>query len=288
MRQRHPSNASGDWFVDTDCINCKAAQTVAPGLIVERDGQSVFDHQPATDEERILAWRARLLCPTASVHAEHAAPPHAAVFPEPMTDRVWRLGYNARHSWGAHSFLIERRSHENGAGNAMIDAPRWTEQVARAIERRGGLAPVLLTHRDDVADAERYAKHFGARVFIHEDDRAAAPYATDLLRGREATALGDDLLAIPVPGHTKGSVAFLFEQRCLFTGDSLSWDFTTGDLRASKHVCWYSWPERTKSLHALAAHRFEWIFAGHGGSHCLPAGQMRSRLLALAERMAAP
>ena len=205
MRQRHAENAPGDWYVDTDCINCKAAQTVAPGLIVERGGQSVFAHQPATDDERVLAWRARLLCPTASVHAEQAPTPKTGVFPEPMTDKVWRLGYNARNSWGAHSFLIER-----SAGNAMIDAPRWTEHVVQTIAQRGGLALVLLTHRDDVADAERYAAHFGARVFIHEEDRDAAPYATDILRGREPTPLGDDLLVIPVPGHTKGSVVFLF------------------------------------------------------------------------------
>lgn len=280
MRQRHASNATGEWYVDTECINCKAAQTVAPGLIVERDGQSVFAHQPATEEEHVLAWRARLLCPTASVHAVHATIPHDDVFPEPMTDKVWRLGYNARNSWGAHSFFIER-----DAGNAMIDAPRWTSHVVEAIEQRGGLALVLLTHRDDVADAERYAAHFKARVFIHEDDRGAAPYATDLLRGREPTPLGGDLIAIPVPGHTKGSVAFLFEQRCLFTGDSLSWDFTTNDLRAGKQTCWYSWPEQTASLTRLADHRFDWVFAGHGGSHHVPADEMHARLLALTERM---
>ena len=282
MRERHAANAVGDWYVDTDCINCKAAQTVAPGLIVERDGQSVFAHQPETEEERVLAWRARLLCPTASVHAEHAAMPHAVLFPEPMTERVWRLGYNARHSWGAHSFLMVREG-----GNAMVDAPRWTDQVVDAIAARGGLALVLLTHRDDVADAERYAKHFGARVFIHEDDRSAAPYATDLIRGRAPTPLAEDLLAIPVPGHTKGSVVFRFEERCLFAGDSLSWDFARRDLRASKHVCWYSWPEQTRSLRELAAYSFEWVFAGHGGSIHLPRAEMRERLLALTARMAA-
>lgn len=282
MRKRHAANAAGDWYVDTDCINCKAAQMVAPGLIVERDGQSVFARQPTTREELDMAWRARLLCPTSSVHTETKAAVHNEVFPEWMTENVWRLGYNARSSWGANSFLIKRE-----AGNAMVDAPRWTEHVVKAIEERGGLALVLLTHRDDVADAERYAKHFGARVFIHEDDRAAAPYATDLLRGRAPTALSDDLLVIPVPGHTKGSVVFLFGNRCLFTGDSLSWDFTTGDLRASKNVCWYSWPEQTKSLRALAENSFEWVFAGHGGSHRLPPAEMRARLLALTERMAA-
>lgn len=286
MRSRHPSNAAGDWFVDAECINCKAAQMVAPGLIVERDGQSVFARQPQTKEELDMAWRARLLCPTSSVHTETQAAIRDEVFPEWMTENVWRLGYNARSSWGANSFLIERPSNREGAGNAMVDAPRWTSHVVKAIEERGGLALILLTHRDDVADAERYAQHFGARVFIHEDDRAAAPYATDLIRGRAPTALGDDLLAIPVPGHTKGSVVFLFEKRCLFTGDSLSWDFVTNDLRAGKHVCWYSWPEQTKSLRDLAAYSFEWIFAGHGGSRHVPRAEMQRRLLALTERMA--
>lgn len=280
MRQRHPSNAPGAWYVDRDCINCKAAQTVAPHLIVERDGQSVFAHQPEDAAELAAAWRARLLCPTASIHAEGLSAPPADLFPEPMTEGVFRLGYNARHSWGAHSFLITRAH-----GNAMVDAPRWTRHVTDAIERLGGLAMVLLTHRDDVADAERYASHFGARVFIHEDDRAAAPYASDIIDGREPIALDGDLRVIPLPGHTKGSVAFLFEDRCLFSGDSLSWSFETDDLRASKSVCWYSWTEQTNSLRRLAAQRFEWVFAGHGGSIHLPEAEMRTRLLALVARM---
>ncbi len=280
MRERHAANAPDDWYVDTDCINCKAAQTVAPGLIVERDGQSVFARQPESVAELILAWRARLLCPTASVHAASDGDPPADAFPEAMTDRVYRLGYNARSSWGAHSFFIERER-----GNAMVDAPRWTKPVVAAIERRGGLATVLLTHRDDVADAERYAAHFHARVFIHEADRDAAPYASDVLRGREPVALDPDLRVIPLPGHTKGSVAYLFEERCLFTGDSLSWSFEREDLRASKDVCWYSWAEQTESLRRLVAQRFEWVFAGHGGSVHLPADEMRERLEALVARM---
>ncbi len=280
MITRHDGNATGAWYVDTNCINCKAAQTVAPGLIIERDGQSVFAHQPQSDEERMLAWRARLLCPTASVHSEEDGAQPAHVFPEPMTEGVERLGYNARHSWGAHSFLIRGKT-----GNAMVDAPRWTKPVVTAIEARGGLATILLTHRDDVADAERYAEHFGARVFIHADDRSAAPYATNIIEGEAPTPLAPDLLAIPVPGHTKGSVAFLWNEHCLFTGDSLSWDFARNDLRASKHVCWYSWPEQIKSLTRLLDYRFDWIFAGHGGSFHLPADDMRQRLAALVARM---
>lgn len=281
MIPRHRDNAPGDWYVDTNCINCKAAQTVAPGLIVERDGQSVFAHQPRSAEELTLAWRARLLCPTASVHSESHADPPAGAFPEPMTEGVFRLGYNARNSWGAHSFFIRR-----AGGNAMVDAPRWTIRVVEALEDAGGLALVLLTHRDDVADAERYAKHFGARVFIHEADRAAAPYASDILSGRDPVPLDDDLLVIPVPGHTKGSVVYLWNGHCLFAGDSLAWSFEKNDLRTNKDVCWYSWSEQTNSLRHLLDYRFDWVFAGHGGSHHLPTEEMHARLAALIARMA--
>lgn len=279
---RHNQNAPSDWYVDTRCINCAAAQDIAPGLIVERDGQSVFARQPQTPEEVIAAWRARLICPTASVRTEAHAEPPPKVFPQPVTDGVERLGYNARASWGAHSFLIRR-----AGGNAMVDSPRWTRAVVDALETRGGLAHILLTHRDDVADAERYAKHFGARVWIHEDDRIAAPYATDLIRGHEPTAIADDLLVIPLPGHTIGSVAYLYDQRCLFTGDSLAWSFDDDDLVAWKDVCWWSWPDQLASLRRLLDYSFAWVLAGHGGSQQCPAEKMRERLAALINRLSA-
>lgn len=279
---RHSQNAPGEWYVDTRCINCAAAQDIAPGLIVERDGQSVFARQPTTPEQVIAAWRARLLCPTASVRTEtHAAAP-PDLFPQPIADGVERLGYNARSSWGAHSFLLRRAD-----GNAMVDSPRWTRAVVDALAARGGLAHVLLTHRDDVADAERYARHFGARVWIHEDDRVAAPCATDLIRGRAPTAIADGLLVIPLPGHTIGSVAYLFDHRCLFTGDSLAWSVEDDDLVAWKDVCWWSWPDQLASLRRLLDYSFEWVLAGHGASQRRPPAEMHARLAALIHRLSA-
>jgi glyoxylase-like metal-dependent hydrolase (beta-lactamase superfamily II) len=280
MPTRHELNAPGPWYVDTRCIDCSAARTVAPGLIVEKGGQSVFARQPETPEEIMMAWRARLLCPTASVRSEVREDAPAAIFPEEVTSGVYRLGYNARASYGAHSFLVRRPT-----GNIMIDSPRWTSAPVAALEAWGGLSDILLTHQDDVADADRYAKHFGARVSIHEADRTAAPYADHLLRGADPIELYEDLLAIPVPGHTKGSVVYLWDQRCLFTGDSLSWSFDQNDLAASRDFCWYSWEEQTHSLERLLRHRFEWVLAGHGGSHNLPADEMRRSLGALVERM---
>jgi glyoxylase-like metal-dependent hydrolase (beta-lactamase superfamily II) len=138
---------------------------------------------------------------------------------------------------------------------------------------------------DDVADADRYANTFGAKIWIHRDDRAAAPYATDIIAGEEALAVSSGVLAIPVPGHTRGSVAYLVDDTYLFTGDSLAWSFERRELVAFRAVCWYSWEEQTRSLRRLAEYRFEWVLAGHGGSIRLPAEEMRRQLLALAERM---
>ena len=82
MTKRHSANAPGNWYVDTHCTNCAAARTVAPGLIVERGGQSVFARQPQTPDEIRMAWRARLLCPTASVRTKSPADMPDGVFPE--------------------------------------------------------------------------------------------------------------------------------------------------------------------------------------------------------------
>lgn len=280
MARRHPDNAPGDWYVDDACIDCMAARHVAPGLIVRRGGQSVFARQPVTPEELMMAWRAHLLCPTASVRSTSHQEPPQGVFPQVMTAAVYRLGYNARASYGAHSFLIRR-----DGGNVMVDSPRWTRAVLAQLEAWGGLTHVLLTHRDDVADAQRYSEAFGARVWIHEWDRSAAPFATDLIRGRAPSAIAEDLLAIPVPGHTRGSTVYLFDGRCLFTGDSLAWDEEDRDLVAWEDVCWYSWPEQTRSLERLLAYPFEDVFAGHGDSISLPRAEMQARLAALIARM---
>jgi glyoxylase-like metal-dependent hydrolase (beta-lactamase superfamily II) len=281
MRTRHPQNAPGDWYVDTTCTNCGAAQTVAPGLIVERNGQSVFDRQPGTEAELRQAWRARILCPSASVRTERRSKITSPVFPELMTERIYRLGYNAAASYGAHSFALR---HESGV--FMIDSPRWTPAVVDQLHAWGGLAGILLSHQDDVADAQRYADHFRAPVWIHEKDRAAAPFAEKILTGAEAVTIANDLFAIPVPGHSRGSVCYLWN-RCLFAGDTLAWDFASHDLVAYRSYCW-SWNTLRRSLTRLLAYEVEWVFAGHGGSYHLAVGEMRARLAGLVERMVAP
>ena len=43
-------------------------------------------------------------------------------------------------------------------GNWLIDSPKFVTPLVKQLETLGGIAHIFLTHRDDVADAERYAR----------------------------------------------------------------------------------------------------------------------------------
>lgn len=280
---RHPDGAPGDWFVDTHCFDCDAARNVAPGLIIrnQADGVSLFAHQPETPEEIEMAWRAVQVCPTRSVGHVSLKRPESPVFPEDLGDGVFRLGNNSKDSFGAHSYLVQRAT-----GNLMIDGPRWTRDVYGPLDEMGGIAHVLLSHRDDVADAQRYAERYGARVWIHEDDASAAPFATDIIRGEDNTDVSADVVAIPVPGHTKGSVLYLVDGHLLFSGDSLSWHPEHENLMGFRRACWYSWDAQMESLGRFGESelRFDRLFCGHGWNHDLDADAFNASLLAAVAR----
>jgi len=278
---RNPESTPGDWYIDTACIDCGASRHVAPNFIVERHGKSVFARQPTTAEEQLAAWRAVLVCPTASVRSEKKqVRPQAPIFPQELCDGVWRCGFNARSSFGAHSYFVARPS-----GNLLVDSPRLATELVKWFDDAGGIAHILLSHQDDVADAGKYAERFGARVWIHHDDRSAAPFATDLLEGECTRTIAPGLVAIPVPGHTRGSVVYSLEDRVLFAGDSLAWSMREQDLVAFRDACWYSWSALTTSLAKLADYRFEWLLPGHGWPMHLAAEEMNARLRALVTRM---
>jgi glyoxylase-like metal-dependent hydrolase (beta-lactamase superfamily II)/ferredoxin len=276
----HPANADGDWFVDTRCIDCDACRQLAPEVFEDAGGQSVVAHQPAGAAGVHDAWRAALACPTQSIGPRTRTHAPVGVYPEEVAPGVLRCGFHSEDSFGAFSWLVVRP-----AGNLLIDSPRWTRRLADPIARLGGIDHVLLTHQDDVADAERYGDEFGARVWIHTDDRRAAPFATDFLFGEVDTEVAPGVVAVPVPGHTKGSVIFVVDETFAFTGDSLAWDRHRGDLVAYRGACWYSWTAQMDSLDRLhAGHRFEWVLPGHGDPHHAPAQEMADRLTALIER----
>jgi glyoxylase-like metal-dependent hydrolase (beta-lactamase superfamily II)/ferredoxin len=262
-----------EWRVDDRCIGCGASVSVAPELIVWDGDRVRFARQPSGATEEDAAWRAALVCPTGSIKNHGGGSPPKSYFPEEIAPAVFRCGFNARASYGAHSYFVQRSE-----GNLLIDSPRDLRRLENFFEARGGIAAVLLTHRDDVGDAEKYAARFASRTWIHEEDRSAAAFATDIIAGDSPRTILPDVKIIPLPGHTAGSVAYLVADRFLFTGDSLYWDFDTSALSAFKDYCWYSWEHQKRSLERLLQFRFEYVLAGHGGSISMPADEMRNAL----------
>jgi glyoxylase-like metal-dependent hydrolase (beta-lactamase superfamily II)/ferredoxin len=260
--RRHPENAAGPWFVDDTCIDCDACREIAPAIFGDAGQQSIVIHQPSGEVELRDAARGMLICPTASIGVRGEKPETGGLFPMEIDGGVHVCGFNPEDSYGATSYFAVRST-----GNLMVDSPRFVKRLVRAFEERGGLQDILLTHRDDVADADKYAEHFGARVWIHAGDARAAPYATSIFGGLERRTIRDGLVAIPVPGHTRGSAVYLVDDRYLFTGDSLWWSPSRNGLSASREVCWYSWPEQIRSLERLRDLSFEWVLPGHGRRH---------------------
>lgn len=281
-RKLVPENVAGEFFVDTTCIDCDTCRQLAPDTFGETDEFSYVQAQPDSPQRERRALQALVCCPTGSIgtHGRNRAGEVMNDFPLALEDDVYYCGFNSPKSYGGNSYLVRHRE-----GNWLIDSPKWLPRLVKRIEEWGGLARIFLTHRDDVADAEQYARHFGANRIIHRDELDSQPDAETVLSGTESVAIGDEFLVIPTPGHTRGHCVLLYRERYLFTGDHLWWVRGEERLGASRSHCWYSWREQTQSMERLLGHRFEWVLPGHGQRAQRPADQMQQRLAELVERM---
>jgi ferredoxin len=109
-----------EWRVDDSCIGRGASVSVAPELIVWSGEQVRFARQPSSAAEEDDAWRAALVCPTGSIKRYGGGSPPKPYFPEEIAQSVFRCGFNARASYGAHSYFVQRSE-----GNLLIDSPRY-------------------------------------------------------------------------------------------------------------------------------------------------------------------
>ncbi|MEM8615026.1 MAG: ferredoxin, partial [Cyanobacteria bacterium P01_H01_bin.105] len=159
LKARRSENVAGDLFVDSSCIDCDTCRWMAPKMF-SRDGEmSAVHRQPTTSEERILALKALLSCPTASIGT--VTPPKEikqvqTQLPDLVTDNVYHCGYHSEKSYGAASYFIQRPE-----GNVLVDSPRFTPPLVKQLEAMGGVRYLYLTHRDDVADHSKFRDYFG-------------------------------------------------------------------------------------------------------------------------------
>lgn len=262
--QRLPHNVPGDFFVDRACIDCDTCRALAPEVFSRASDidQSYVSRQPQGADERRRSLMAVIACPVGAIgtlRAEDLAPAVDA-FPMPIAPDVYYCGYASEVTFGARSYFIRRPS-----GNILVDSPRASRPLLRRLQALGGVHTMFLTHQDDVGDHAIFRRELGCQRVLHADD--VSPGTADVeqrLTGAAPVSLGDDLVAIPVPGHTAGSTALLFREEYLFTGDHLWWSEKHGRLHASRCVSWHSWDDQVRSLRKLLTYKFRWALPAHG------------------------
>ena len=275
---RLPKNAPGDFFVDSTCIDCDACRQIAPDTFAEEGDYSIVHHQPQNGDEIRRAMMALVACPTASIGTVEHHDAHIGIdaFPELIAENVYYCGFNAESSFGAWSYLIVRSDAEGG--NVLVDSPRFATQLVKKIDAMGGVKRMFLTHKDDVADHRRFADRYACERIMHADDGATRLGIERVISGGDPLRLADDLIAIPVPGHTRGHTVLLYRNKFLFSGDHLAWSPNRKTLTAFRSACWYSWAEQIKSMERLLDYEFEWVLPGHGRIHHDSAENMRMHL----------
>jgi glyoxylase-like metal-dependent hydrolase (beta-lactamase superfamily II)/ferredoxin len=275
---RLPENAPGDFFVDSTCIDCDACRQIAPETFSEDGDYSIVHQQPRNGDEIRRAMMALVACPTASIGTVEHHDAHIGIdaFPELIAENVYYCGFNAESSFGAWSYLVVRS--DAAGGNVMVDSPRFATQLVKKIDAMGGVRTMFLTHKDDVADHRRFAGHYACERIMHADDGATRLGIERVISGGDPLRLDDDLIAIPVPGHTRGHTVLLYQNKFLFSGDHLAWSPNRKTLTAFRSACWYSWTEQIKSMERLLDYEFEWVLPGHGRIHHDTAPNMRTHL----------
>ena len=268
MAQRsksYPDNVPGPFFVDQSCIDCGTCYEYLPSVFREAGDHSRVHRQPAGPSDQFLALKALLSCPTGSIGTEGPAgiKEAQATFPDPIEDEVSFCGFTSEKSFGAWSYFIQRPG-----GNVLMDSPRAVPALMKRLADLGGVALMVLSHQDDVADHARFHEHFGCGRVLHRADLGEGTAGVERpVDGDDPIQLAPDLLLIPTPGHTAGSACLLYRDKFLFSGDHLWWNPHRRMLSASRSYCWHHWPTQLRSLERLLAYDFTWVLPGHGTSH---------------------
>ena len=137
-----------------------------------------------------------------------------------LTEDLWQSDKYSMGILNSHAYLLVRP-----AGNVLFYNTAAEADLAQA-EALGGVRYQLLTHRDETGPSlQRIRQRFGAELgcSVPEASYIGRDCQPDLVFGLQDCAL-EDIQIIHTPGHTDGSVSFLyhspFGRVYLFTGDT--------------------------------------------------------------------
>ncbi len=276
VKKARISNIKGNFFVDDTCIDCGTCYWLAPENFTESDGLAAVYKQPENQEEESQSIQALLSCPVGSIGAIEKSYLLKEVkdsYPRLFLDNIYHLGFHSEKSYGATSYYINDEKLK-----VMVDSPRYLKQIADSLNHLGGVNFQYLTHKDDVADTDKYHEIFNSQRIIHFEDKNKSSANYEIYLKEDKYKLSEDFEIISIPGHTKGHTTLLYKNKYLFTGDHLFWSPKLNQLSAFRNGCWYNWDEQIKSMKRLLDYNFEHILPGHGAPYSAPANKMKIEL----------
>ncbi len=173
-------------------------------------------------------------------------------------DVLWIAAYDDA-TYHAQSYLVLHPK-----GNLLVDVPAYQVDVIRAIQRRGGVRYIFITHKDDIGAAASFHEFFQARIIIHKSEaryvqgvEVEVPFEGDFM-------LNSDIAIVHLPGHTPGSSALLDLRPpgVLFIGDALN-IHPQGQLFVPPHPWDFDPVLKRVVLRKLLQYDFELILPAH-------------------------
>lgn len=181
---------------------------------------------------------------------------------------VLHLGFHSSETYGATPYLVKKST-----GNIMVDVPRYNSRLADLIEQQGGVKYMVLTHRDDVFDHDRWKARFPtAQRIMHRLDSSKTSKTNEceiLLEGEGRWEPEKGFSILHTPGHTPGSICVLVQtaiDAVLFSGDTIAYSASKKRLEGFKRYNAGSTIAQTESIKDLADEKmnFKWILPAHG------------------------
>jgi glyoxylase-like metal-dependent hydrolase (beta-lactamase superfamily II) len=125
-------------------------------------------------------------------------------------------------SWLSNNYLVADKP---GGTAVLVDAGGPMKPILDKIaEQNLSLTHILCTHyhSDHTAHVSDYWERFGCRVGAHPlEGKLSGPFDLELEDGAELTAGELQIHTLHIPGHTPGHLAFLINEKHVFTGDTL-------------------------------------------------------------------
>jgi glyoxylase-like metal-dependent hydrolase (beta-lactamase superfamily II) len=166
--------------------------------------------------------------------------------PQSILDSIWAFPPN-RETLGGTAYLIVGND-----GNTLVDCPAWDDRTQGVLADQGGVARLILTHRDGMSLLVAQMQDcLGCEVIIQEQEAYLLPGVT-VTAFRQEMGFPPYCRVIWTPGYSPGSACLYYSLSggVLFSGRHLLPN-PQGDLGPLRTAKTFHWLRQLRSVEQL-------------------------------------